>query len=136
MLGHGEPGSLPRSRDELIAQGHDTLPVPAVERQRQRLVSPRRRRALARTLDGMLGRATAPPRTRARGVRPLFDVRVVATIATELRVVIGLLQIQNARVRGSALTEHLLTNGGSRLYRSDARSLREVLHRVRGALEQ
>lgn len=46
-----------RRRDcavELIVEGRESLPIAAVQRERQRLAAPRTRRVLGRTRDGML----------------------------------------------------------------------------------
>ena len=67
-----------RVRDEamhLIAEGHEALPIAVVQRQRQRLLSPRTSDTLARTLEMMLRQALRPPRIMTRGARPLFSVR-------------------------------------------------------------
>jgi hypothetical protein len=46
---------------DLIAEGRETLPIAAVERHRQRLLAQRSRKTLAKTLETMVGRATALP---------------------------------------------------------------------------
>ena len=76
-----------RVRDEamhLIAEGHEALPIAVVQRQRQRLLSPRTTDTLARTLEMMLRQALRPPGIMTRGARPLFSVLVIASVAPEL----------------------------------------------------
>jgi hypothetical protein len=128
-----------RVRDEaihLIAEGREALPIAVVQRQRQHLMSPRTKDALARTLEIMLRQALSPPRIMTRGALPLFSVRVIAGVAPDLRAVIGLLQTENAQARGVALTERLITYGHSPLYAREASVLRDELHRIRRALEE
>jgi hypothetical protein len=124
-----------RARD-LIAEGREALPIAAVQHQRERLVARRRSEVLARTLETMIRDATHPATIITRGARPLFDVRVIATVAHDLRAVIDLLQTDTARARGVALIERLITDGHSPLYARDAGLLREELYRVRHALEE
>jgi len=128
-----------RVRDEvihLIAEGHEALPIAAVQRQRQQLLSQRTRGSLARTIEKMLNEALSPPRIMMRGARPLFSIRVIAGVAPELRVVIGLLRTEKIRARGVALTERLLVHGDSPLYGREAGVLRAELRRILSALEE
>lgn len=126
-----------RVRDEamhLIAEGHEALPIAVVQRQRQRLLSPRTRDTLARTLEMMLRQALRPPRIMTRGARPLFSVLVIASVAPDLRALISVLRTKNASARGVGLLERLITHGDSPLYGREAAVLREELRRVRSAL--
>jgi hypothetical protein len=122
-----------RVRDEaihLIAEGHEALPIAVVQRQRQRLLSPRTTDALPRTLEMML----RPPGIMTRGARPLFSVLVIASVAPELCALISVLRTKNASARGVSLLERLITHGDSPLYGREAVVLREELRRVRSAL--
>ena len=126
-----------RVRDEamhLIAEGHEALPIAVVQRQCQRLLSPRTRDTLARTLEMMLRQALHPPRIMTRGARPLFSVLVIAGVAPDLRALISVLRTENASARGVSLLERLITHGDSPLYGREAAVLREELRRVRSAL--
>jgi hypothetical protein len=69
-----------------------------------------------------------------RRARPLFSMRVIASVAPDLRAVIGLLQTDEAQVRGVALTERLIAHGHSPLYAREASVLREELRRIQSAL--
>lgn len=107
-----------------------------MQSQRQRLLTPKRRKILARTLDTMVRQATTPPKIRTTGTRPLFDPRVVASVAADLRAVIARLHTEHAQARAVALTEQLIVDGGSPLYDHNEKRLREGLHRVRYLLDQ
>jgi hypothetical protein len=126
-----------RVRDEathLIAEGHEALPIAVVQRERQRLLTPRTRDTLARTLEMMLRQALRPPRVMTRGARPLFSLLVIASVAPDLRALISVLRTENASARGVSLLERLITHGDSPLYGREAAVLREELRRVRSAL--
>jgi hypothetical protein len=126
-----------RVREEaihLIAEGDEALPIAVVQRQRQRLLSPRTRDTLARTLEMMLRQAVRPPRIMTRGARPLFSGLVIASVAPDLRALISVLRTKNASAKGVGLLERLITHGDSPLYGREAAVLREELRRVRIAL--
>jgi hypothetical protein len=122
-----------RRRDralDLIIEGHEAVPVAAVQRERERLHAPRTQRRLARTIDGMVDQALNPPTICGRGARPLFEVAVVALVAEDLRAISRRLRAQRASVRGVALTERLVSDGTSPLYRDQADARRGELRRV------
>lgn len=121
---------------ELIAEGRETLPIAAVQRQRRRLLTRRRTKILAKTLDTMVRHATAPPKIRTTATRPLFDPMVIARVGPDLRALIERLQTERAHARGVALIERLIIDGGSPLYRDNEKRLREELHRVRFVLDE
>lgn len=128
-----------RVRDEaihLIADGREALPITVVQRQRQLLLRRRTTAALARALETMLRQALRPPRIMTRGSRPLFSARVIASVVPDLLAVISLLQTEQTRARGIAMTERLLAHGDSPLYAREARILGDELHRIRNALEE
>jgi len=120
----------------LIAEGRDALAIATVQRQRQRLAAQRRRTTLANTLKSMLRQATAPPRIITRGTRPLFDVRVIAAVAADLRAIIGLIQTGTPPARGVALIDRLMTDGHSAFYGHEVKPLHDELHHIRNALQQ
>jgi hypothetical protein len=119
----------------LIAEGHETLPIATVQRHRQRLLAHRSRNTLAKTLETMVEQATAPPKIITRGTRPLFDTRVIAAVAPELRAVIGLLRTSNPPARGVALIDRLITDGHSPFYGYELAPLRDELEHIRQAFE-
>ena len=114
---------------DLIIAGPERVPLAAVQRQRQRLLARRTRDALARRLAAMIVEANRP-RPPVRGMRPLFDISVVATVAPDLRAVTQALQIDHPPARAVALAERLLTDGASPLYGDQVAPLREELQRL------
>jgi hypothetical protein len=114
---------------DLIAQGEGDLPIEAVARQRRRLLDPTRRRHLAKAFDEIRDEALHPPPPQAR-VRPIFNPRLITATAPELTTIARLLRDDAAGLSGIAMAHQLLTQGGSPLYRSDPRLLREELHRI------
>jgi hypothetical protein len=114
---------------DLIAQGHGDLPIDAVARKRRHLLDPARRRRLAKSFDEIRNEALHPAPRQAR-VRPIFNPRVITATAPELTTIACLLGDDDTRLRGVAMAQQLLTQGGSPLYRSDLRLLREELRRI------
>jgi hypothetical protein len=115
---------------DLVAQGEGDLPIEAVARQRRRLLDPRRRRHLAKAFDEIQDEALHPPPPRAR-VRPILNPRLITATAPELATIARLLRDGAADLRGVAMAQQLLTQGGSPLYRSDLGLLRDELRRIR-----
>lgn len=115
----------------LIAAGHDTLPVEAVQRQHRKLVAEHSRGALAGTVADLLEEAShsRPP---VRGVRPLYDPRVVRAVSTELQHLIDQLEANRTPAAALALTQLLITDGTSALYGHDPEPLRDELRRITG----
>ncbi|HJS94508.1 MAG TPA: hypothetical protein VJ741_09605 [Solirubrobacteraceae bacterium] len=126
---------LVRDRATALIADDETVPITTVQRQRQRLLTRRRSKTLARTLNTMVRQATTPPKIRTTGTRPLFDPAVIAGVSGDVRAVIARLQMEHTHARGVALTEQLITDGGSPLYGHDEERLREELHRVRYVLD-
>jgi hypothetical protein len=120
-----------RARD-LIAEGCEHLPLPLLARQRRRLLDRRRRDGLARALDGLV--ATAERWPRLRNPRPVFNVRLVREVVPELHEIAALLRLVTGSAPGVALSERLLTSGGSPLYGVEVDDLRSELRRIREAL--
>jgi hypothetical protein len=114
---------------DLIMEGRGQLPIPAIERERRRLLEPRRRHELAAWLDATRIEAQQPIR-RPRCAAPIFDVRVVRAVSSELATIAATLRAGDVGVRGVAMTERLLRDGGSWLYRDDVNALRDHLHRI------
>jgi hypothetical protein len=116
---------------EVIADGGERLPLAPIKRERERLLADGTRRTLATSLERMLAQAAAPS-----AVRPLFDIGVVQAVAEDLRALAVELRSGPASARGVALTEQLVTWGGSELHGRELEPLREQLNRVRYLLEQ
>jgi hypothetical protein len=119
---------------KLILADRDRLPVAAVQAQRRRLQATRTRRELARSLDSIVRQASKPRTIATFGMRPLFDVSVVARVTTELRTVASLLRARRAPAHGVALAERLLTDGRSSLYGREVAPLRDDLGRLQTIL--
>ena len=126
-----------RERDcatELVLEGHEAIPIVAVQRQRRRLLSGQTRNGLAGNLEDLIRQAASPSRVQMR-VTPLpFEPRVVRLVAGELRDVIGLLRAEEVSARGVARAERLVERAVSPLYGRDVGALREELCRVRDLL--
>ena len=114
---------------ELIAQGRGRLPVEAVVRARQRLLDPANRECLARALDVMRVEAGRPP-GECHAMRPVYSVRVVRAVSSELGELAGLVR-QSGGVRGLAAAEQMVTDGRSPLYGDAEAVLRQELARIR-----
>jgi hypothetical protein len=122
---------------DVIAGGGERLPLPDVEHERRRLLDARTRVSLAESLERLSAQATQrPSRFAPPSARPIFDVRVIADVADDLRSTAEGLRAEPASARGVALAEQLLTWGGSALYGRGVTPLRAELGRVRYLLEQ
>jgi hypothetical protein len=106
-----------RALDAIIA-GHEELPVPAIERAGRKLASPRRRRALARSLEQAA--------IDAGGWSSIEITVEVVQVARLLR------SPEASHVRGVALTERLLSEG---LVLPVGGSQRELLRRELGRIQ-
>jgi hypothetical protein len=115
---------------DLIVAGGEAVPIPAVARQRRRLLAPRTQRRLAAGYALLAREATeAPPRT-LRSARPVYDRRLLRAVAAQLRTVAALLRAEPASAPGVALAERLLTDGLGVMFGGDADAARAELRRV------
>jgi hypothetical protein len=114
----------------LIRRGYDHLPVPAIERERDRLRSRRARHALAQTFADVVDDVSCPPKLQMRGSAPLYRRRIVKQAIEEMQAVAGALQSETVSTRGLARAENLITDGASSLYGDDSAALRAELHRI------
>jgi hypothetical protein len=122
-----------RRRDlaiDLIIDGREDIPIPAVRHEYERLTSKRTRQALTRTFEGIVEDVTRPPRLQLRGSQPLYHRTVVARASPELQSIAGLLKIDASSARGIARAERVITGATSPLYGCDPRALREELRHV------
>jgi hypothetical protein len=108
---------------ELIAEGHDRLPLQPLAREGRRLLDPAYRDRLARSLEVLADMPSGRP--------SLCSRRVVAAVKPQLREAAALMRESGANVRGVALVDRLLTCGDSPLYGEDAALLRDELARAR-----
>jgi hypothetical protein len=120
---------------DLIIEGRDGLPLPALERERRRLQRPRRRASLAHALEDLVRTAERWP-TLLPSARPVFDPRQIRRAAPELRAIAALLRSSPVDARGLALVERLLTSGASPLYDREPAELRRALERIRAELDR
>ena len=118
---------------ELVLEGREGLRIAAVQRQRQRLLAERTRQALASRLADVLELASAG-RKFSLLAPPLFEPRIVRTVASELGDVIESLRSQETSACGVARAERLVERAVSPLYGQEAEALREELCRVRELL--
>jgi hypothetical protein len=117
-----------RARD-LIIDGRAGLPLAAVDRERQRLLSSTCRRRLADSLDDARELA-ASTRWLSRSSRPLFRSNVVAAADPQLAEIAARLRSDEVEAVGVALMWRLLFDGGSPLYGDDVAPLGEALDLV------
>jgi hypothetical protein len=121
---------------DVILEGREDLPVAIVQRERRRLVSEGNRAGLARSLQEMARDASAPGNGRVRLVPPLFQPKVVAQVAGELRELGAVLRAGGVSARGVASLERLVSHATSPLYGRDVVALRNELHRARELLTE
>lgn len=119
---------------ELIANGREELPLPAVESERNRLSDRAYRRRLARTLDVL----AADPGPHEWWSPIAANRDAVHGSHAELTEIARLLrELPNVRARGVALVTRLVRDGAtSPLYQGPAPRLREELGRIRHVLVQ
>lgn len=114
---------------ELIVEGREGLPLAAIEREVRRFRA-RRRLQIARSIEELadLGDRRRP---QVGPGPPIWDVRVLATVAPQLREVAGLLESDAPAVRGVAMVDWLISDGQSPLYGRSVAALRDELWRAR-----
>jgi hypothetical protein len=118
---------------DLVIESRRGVHIRVLERERGRVAERRHRATLARSITGLVEAARRPP-TRPRAV-PMFNVRVVGSVAPELCAIAERLLAAAPAVQGVALMEQLLRNGVSPLYGSEVEPLRRELGRARFLLE-
>ncbi len=122
-----------RRRDicrQLIIDGREQLPLPAVERELRRLGAPGYQAELAQSIDRLADEATHT-RSRPLFTPQIYHLCVLRAVAAELREIARLLHSGNVAVRGVAHVESLLTSGESPLYGVQVDLLRDELGRAR-----
>ena len=111
---------------QLIAEGRGDLPLATVARLRRRLLRPKRRERLARSVDA-LRREVARP---LRGALPLYSRGVVRSVDRELGRVACLLRAPHVSADGVAMAVLFLSADSSPLYGDDAERLRREIGRL------
>jgi hypothetical protein len=114
---------------DLFVEG-TALRLPCIERERRRLMDPRKAVQLAQSIEEIVGTA-ARPIARAAAARPLFDVRVIRPVVPELREIAALLRGGCRSLQGVAVVERLLTGAATPLYGREVEPLRKELRRAR-----
>ena len=114
---------------DLILEGNEDAGLPVVQRERDRLLSVRKRSKLADSVAEMVREAQRPPRRFV--APPLVARRVVAPLADELLEISGLLRAGPMSARGVARLDRLLGHAISPLYGNDIDALRNELRQVR-----
>jgi hypothetical protein len=118
---------------DLIAEGQERLPVRAMVRERDRLADMRSRARLAKSYECVFEEGLGLRRP-VPGRLPMVRPKVAAAVLAELSAVAALLRSDRPGLRGVALAERLLIDGGSPLYGEDASELRDELERARSLL--
>jgi hypothetical protein len=122
-----------RTRDravDVILEGGESVPMSAVQRQRERLMSARTRRGLARRFQEMVELSARPRAPRLPGALPLYQLGVVAQVRPELLSLAWLLETDAVSARGVARAERVISDYMSPLYGRDDQLLRDELARV------
>lgn len=118
-----------RARD-LIIEGRADLPIDVVRRERRRLLD----RDHCDDVAGWLERTWTVAERSLRSPfepRPPFDVAVIAAGRDDLAEISARLRQDAPGVRGVALVERLLIEGGSPLHGDNVTALRQELRRIR-----
>ena len=119
---------------DLILEGHERIPVTAVQRERRRLLARRTRRRLARTFETVIEEGTTARMLPSGNASPLFDTAMVSSVQSEIRRVIAALPMACSHARGVARAERVLTDARSPLHGHDPEVLRQELCSVRALL--
>jgi hypothetical protein len=118
-----------------LASGASPGESPELARRAEQLRSPRNRRVLARGLERVIDAAEERPQPFSAAV-PLRRATILDSREGLLELAAELRDIsQEVNVRGIALVERLLTDGGSPLYiPNDAQTLDGAIRQARAAL--
>jgi hypothetical protein len=114
---------------DLIIQGRADLPLDAVRRERARLLDRGHCDDLADWVDRTC--TVAERSLRSHQPPPFFSGRVIVAVHAELAEIAERLREDAPGVRGVALVERLLSEGGSPLHGGSVAALREELRRIR-----
>jgi hypothetical protein len=117
-----------RVRDVIIG-GRGDLPLAVVERERRRLLDPRRREMLAHSYESIGDEPNASGRVPCRAC-VIVNLYVVAKVRPELKLIAALLRDEAPCVRGVAAAERMISTGTASLFGRDEEILREDLHRI------
>jgi hypothetical protein len=127
--------SMRERAHELIAAGHEQVPLQVVERECRVLASRSERERLANALDKHL-EDVQQWRSLLPAARPLPGVHSLRFTTREARNVIGLLRSHRPHVRGVAAVRRFLTDGRSSLFSGDVELLRGELVEIADLLRE
>jgi hypothetical protein len=114
---------------DLLISGRGDVALAVVDRERSRLLDPRRRETLARSYESLGDEPSASGTVPCRA-SVIVSPRVMATVRPELALVAVLLRDDAVSVRGVAAAERLITTGGSSLFGRDHEMIRQDLRRI------
>ena len=120
---------------KLIVEGHGRLPVTAIHDECKRLMEPEHRRMLARSLESIADAAREHPAWLRSGTLPCSP-RALREAEPHLTAVCQLLLLDRPGLRGVALAQRLLVDGGSPLRGNDPQRLCEELRRISVLLQE
>ena len=104
---------------DLIIEGRESLALPPIAHERERLLDPHHRAQLAHSLEALRDEAEHPVLRPPSG-RPLYRRRVIAAVARDLLETARSLRCEHAGSAGVAITERLLSRHDSPLYGENA----------------
>jgi hypothetical protein len=114
---------------DLLIGGRCGVTLAVVDRERRRLLDPRRRETLARSYETLGDEPSASGTVPCRA-SVIVTPSVMAKIRPELALIALLLRDDAASVRGVAAAERLITTGGSSLFGRDHEMIRQDLRRI------
>lgn len=117
-----------RVRDVIIS-GRGDHPLAVVERERKRLLDPRRRETLAHSYESIGDEPNASGRVPCRAC-VIVNLYVVAKVRPELALIAALLRDDAACVRGVAAAQRMISTGTASLFGCDDEILRQDLNRI------
>ena len=115
---------------DLIVEGRENLTLPSVARERKRLLDPRHRARLSRSLETLRHEAERPV-LHPPSHRPLYRRRVIAAASRELLETARALRCEHAGAAGVAMAERLLSRPDSPLYGESGAQLSVELRQCR-----
>jgi hypothetical protein len=114
---------------DLIISGRADVPLTAVQRERDRLLDPRRRETLAHSYESIGDEPSASGRVPCRAC-VIVSLNLVAKVRPELKLIAALLRDDAACVRGVAAAERMISTGTTSLFGCDDEILRQDLYRI------
>jgi hypothetical protein len=116
---------------KLILSGYQNVPIEAIQAQRSRLVSARRRETLARRFERIAEQASNGSTWRARASVPLLEPGPITDTTDDLLALAQALNTAAVTAQGVARAERLISDTASPFYGEDAIAFRAELRRIR-----